>query len=87
MYNLVVIQTVKTAEEPIRDMRSYETLDDVNAAMFYELSYSSAKGSPVNRCICSILDDNNIMIKRIEWKREIIEAPEPQTENEQTEEE
>ena len=81
MYNLVTIQT---AEDVSREMLAYENLDEVNAAMFAKLAYASAY-KPITRCICSILDDNNIMIKRLEWNRTIIEAP--QTEEEQTEEE
>ena len=84
MFNLVTIQTVNG--EITRGMLAYETMDDVYSAMYSTLAYSTASDT-VTKCICAILNDNAVMLKREEWNRTIIETPEPQTENEQTEEE
>lgn len=80
MFNLVTIQTVNG--EITRGMLAYETMDAVYSAMYSTLAYSTASDT-VTKCICAILNDNAVMLKREEWNRTIIE----ETTEEQTEEE
>lgn len=80
MFNLVTIQTVNG--EITRGMLAYETMDAVYSAMYSTLAYSTANDT-VTKCICAILNDNAVVIKREEWNRTIIaETTEEQTEEE-----
>ena len=80
MFNLVTIQTVNG--EITRSMLAYETMDAVYSAMYSTLAYSTASDT-VTKCICAILNDNAVMLKREEWSRTIIaETAEEQTEEE-----
>lgn len=83
MFNLVTIQTVNG--EITRSMLAYETMDAVYSAMYSTLAYSTASDT-VTKCICAILNDNAVVLKREEWSRTVITVPEPE-ETEEAEEE
>lgn len=85
MFNLVTIQTVDG--EIVRSMLAYDTMDAVYSAMYSTLAYSTASET-VTKCICAILNDEAVMLKKEVWSRTVIKVTtEEQTEEEQTEEE
>ena len=73
MFNLVTIQTVDG--EVARSMLAYDTLDAVYSAMYSTLAYSTASEA-VTKCICAILNDDLVMLKKESWTRTIVKAPE-----------
>lgn len=83
MFNLVTIQTVNG--EIARSMLAYDTMDAVYSAMYSTLAYSTASET-VTKCICAILDDEAVMLKKEVWSRTAITVPEPE-ETEEAEEE
>lgn len=83
MFNLVTIQTVNG--EIVRSMLAYDTMDAVYSALYSTLAYSTASET-VTKCICAILNDEAVMLKKEVWSRTVITVPEPE-ETEEAEEE
>ena len=83
MFNLVTIQTVNG--EIVRSMLAYDTMDAVYSAMYSTLAYSTASET-VTKCICAILNDEAVMLKKEVWSGTVITVPEPE-ETEEAEEE